>query len=434
MAMVLMLNGSAHENGNTAEALNEMAAVFKDEGIETKVFQIGNQAIYGCADCGYCEENGKCTFENDAVNEVAALLEKADGLIVASPEYFNSPSGTVLAFLDRLFRSARFDMGMKVGAGIVTGDSSDPAGSIDTLNQYFAIGGMKIASISFWGQNSDNNPDKKEPFWQVRQLARDVSSMIKALTAVTENGEEPDTDIEDMYKTDYTDGDFEQIIKRPTSVFILDEENPVFPDPRYASPTGLLAVGGGLSVEWLIAAYRKGIFPWTEEGLPMMWFCPKERFVLRPSDIHLSKRMAKFMRNHTVTLEVNRDFADAMHHCRAVREEKGEETWITDEVEELYLELWKAGYGYCAEAYIDGELAGGEYGIRIGKCLIAESAFSMLPDGSKMCMYLLAKKMEEDGDLLFDAQVYSEYLARMGFKSISYDEYVEIMNRGLQNS
>ena len=77
MAMVLMLNGSAHENGNTAEALNEMAAVFKDEGIETKVFQIGNQAIYGCADCGYCEENGKCTFENDTVNEVAALLEKA---------------------------------------------------------------------------------------------------------------------------------------------------------------------------------------------------------------------------------------------------------------------------------------------------------------------------------------------------------------------
>lgn len=430
MAKVLLLNGSAHPNGHTGEALHAMICVFEEEGIETKLYQIGNQAIRGCADCGSCGENGKCVFMDDPVNDVAAELEKADGLIVGSPEYFHSPSGTVLAFLDRLFRSALYDKERKVGACFVTGDGGDPAGCVDTLNQYFSISGMKIASVSFWEQKYGDDRKKKDPMEQPRKLAMAVSTMIKALTEPNENGEEPD--VPDMYSTDFTDLDSDQIRKRPVSVYILNEDQPEFPNPKYASPTGLLAVGGGLTVEWLIAAYRRGIFPWKEKGLPMMWFCPKDRFVLRPSEVHLSKRLAQFMKSHTVTLEVDRDFADTMHHCRTVREARGEESWINDEVEKIYIDLWKAGYGYSAEAYIDGELAGGEYGIRIGKCLIFESAFFTLPNGSKLCQYLIARKMEKDGDLLCDAQVYSECWAQMGFKFMPYDEYEDILNQGLQ--
>ena len=431
MAKIVLLNGSAHADGRTAEALNEMIRVFEEEGYESLPVQIGNQAIRGCADCGGCGESGKCIFQDDLLNDIAAEFETAVALIVGSPVTFNSPSGTLVSFLDRLFRSTSFSKKMKVGACVVTGDNCDLVGSIDTLNQYFALSGMKIASVPFWNHENGDAPDtEKDRLKQFRDLARRVTRMIRAISEVKETGEEPD--VRDEYVTDFSDGDFDQLRKRPINMFVLDDEKPEFPDPRFASQTGFLAVGGDITVEWLAAAYRRGIFPWSEDGLPLMWFCPKKRFVLRPSEIHLSKNLRRFMRSHTVTLEMNRDFADTMHHCREVRESKGDESWINDDVEKTYLGLWQAGYGFSAEAYIDGELAGGQYGVRIGRCLIGESAFSVLPNGSKLCMYLLARKMEEDGDLLCDAQVYSECWAQMGFSFMPYDDYMDIMNRGLQ--
>jgi leucyl/phenylalanyl-tRNA--protein transferase len=139
------------------------------------------------------------------------------------------------------------------------------------------------------------------------------------------------------------------------------------------------------------------------------------------------------MRKHKVTLSINRDFADTMHRCRAKWEFTEEGTWITDEVEEAYIAMWEAGYAYSTEVFVDGELAGGQYGIRIGRCLIGESMFSLQPDGSKMGLALLLRYAEEHGFLMFDCQVPSEFLVRMGAKTISYGEYMRLMKQGLQN-
>ena len=416
MASIILINGDPHSQGPAAEALNRMVQVFEEEGIETSVIRIGDRAIRGCTDCGACGESGICIFQDDPVNEAAAGLASADGLIVGCPAFFNSPGGTVLSFLDRLFRCASFPMDRKAAACVVAGSEGSPVSAMDTLNQYFALRNMKIASVSFWEQEEGGLPDA-DP---VRDLARRVSGMVKALAKEKEEGEP--AEIESDYETDFSDGDFEKLLKRPVSAFILDAEQPDFPDPAYASDTGLLAIGGKVNVEWLVAAYSRGIFPWTEEGLPLMWFCPRERSVIFPTELHISKNMAKFMRKHSVTLEVNRDFADTMHRCRAKREFTEEGTWITDSAEKLYMELNRAGYGYSAEAFVDGQLAGGLYGVRINRCYIGESMFSDMPDGSKMALALLIQTLEGQ-DVIIDTQVPSPYLRAMGARMISYDEY-----------
>lgn len=409
-----------------------MILVFREEGIETELIQVGSQAIRGCMDCGACAESGKCVFDSDPVNEIAAAFEAADALVVASPNYYNSPSGTVISLMDRLFRSTSFSKEAKVGACYVCGENSEsPAAVFDVLNQYFAFGGMKIASVSFWRQESGESPaDEAAGSGQAQDLARSVSRMVKALEAAAETEETPE--FEEEYVTSFVDGDFDQLRKRPVSMFFLDGRDPVFPDPRYGSDTGLLAVGGALKADWLKAAYSRGIFPWYDDGAPLMWFCPQNRFVILPSDLHVSKNMKSFMKKHTVTLELNRDFADTMHHCRMARESTEEGTWITDDVEKAYLAMWKAGHTFSAEAFVDGELAGGLYGIRVGRCLMGESMFSLQPNGSKMALTLLIQQTaESDGTLMFDCQEPSEYLVRMGGKTISYDEYMRLVRQGL---
>lgn len=418
MSKVILLNGSAHQNGHTAEALNKMIRIFNENGIESVLYQVGSQAIRGCMDCNSCQETGKCVFQDDAVNEVAAELETADGLIVGSPVYFNSPSGTILSFLDRLFRVISFPMDMKVGACVVTTESSGRMSSIDTLNQYFAMKGMKIASVSFWNQDLFNSSEES--------LAQNVSEMVKALSESKLNGSVPE--IEETYVTDFSEGDFEKLRKRPLSVFILNEETPIFPDPRYASETGLLAVGGDGTVEWLVEAYKRGIFPWTEEGLPLLWFAPSERFVLVPSELNVPKKIARLMRNHEVTLQLNRDFADTMHRCRTVREKKGTDTWIDDDVEQGYMALYDAGYAFSAEVFIDGELAGGCYGVKIDKCLSPESGFNLRNDGLKIAVIMLAKYMEEHDYRVINFQVPSSYLMPLGAKTVEYETFMRLMH------
>ena len=123
-------------------------------------------------------------------------------------------------------------------------------------------------------------------------------------------------------------------------VFQLDEKEISFPLPTLARDDGLLAIGGDLSLERLVLAYSNGIFPWFNEGEPILWWCPKERFVIRPSEVHISHSMRKFMKKHVVDFELDRDFADTMHRCRIKREFK-EGTWITDDMEKAYFRLFE---------------------------------------------------------------------------------------------
>ena len=189
MAKVILLNGSAKADGCTATALDEMIKVFHEEGVETEIIHIGNKDIRGCVSCGYCENNGKCVF-NDLVNEVAVKFEQADGLVVGSPVYYSSPNGTILSFMDRLFYSTSFSKQMKVGAAVVSARRGGNTASFDVLNKYFTISGMPVASSTYWNQvhgfTAEDVKKDLEGLQTMRNLARNMSFMIKAIADAKE--------------------------------------------------------------------------------------------------------------------------------------------------------------------------------------------------------------------------------------------------------
>ena len=216
-------------------------------------------------------------------------------------------------------------------------------------------------------------------------------------------------------------------------VYELEEGKVYFPKPELAEPDGLLAVGGDLCVDRLLLAYSNGIFPWYDSDQPILWWCPHERYIIRPGNIHISHSMRKFMRKHDITYTLDRDFADTMHRCRIKREFTGG-TWITDDMEKAYLELHKAGYATSVEGYIDGELAGGLYGVNIGKCFFGESMYSDLENGSKIALIALAGVLQQLGYLMIDCQFHTDHLESMGGEHISYAGYKELLGKGIEIS
>ena len=181
---VLIINGSPKEKGNTAIAIDEMVGVFKSEDIETEVLHIGNKAIRGCVACGQCGTIGKCAFD-DEVNEVALKLADVDGLVVASPVYYASANATLIAFLDRLFYSSKFDKTMKVGASVVVARRGGCSATFDELNKYFTISGMPVASSMYWNSVHGSAPgeakDDAEGLHTMRCLAKNMSFLIKSI-------------------------------------------------------------------------------------------------------------------------------------------------------------------------------------------------------------------------------------------------------------
>lgn len=184
MSNVILLNGSPHQSGCTATALDEMITVFESEGIETELIQVGSKDIRGCIACNHCHKTAKCVFD-DLVNEVAPKFEAADALVIASPVYYASPNGTILSFMDRLFYSTHFSKHMKVGASVVSCRRGGNTASFDVLNKYFTISGMPIASSTYWNQvhgfTAEDVKKDAEGLQTMRNLARNMSFMIKAL-------------------------------------------------------------------------------------------------------------------------------------------------------------------------------------------------------------------------------------------------------------
>ncbi len=213
-------------------------------------------------------------------------------------------------------------------------------------------------------------------------------------------------------------------------VFRLQKHEIYFPNPTLACDDGLLAVDGDLCVERLLLAYTHGIFPWYNPGDEILWWCPHERFVIFPKEIHISRSMKKYIKKHTFTVKVNRDFADTMHRCRAKRE-FAEGTWISDEMEEAYFALHQAGYAMSVEVFEEERLAGGLYGVVIGKCFFGESMFSEQENGSKIALTALAKMLDKEGFLLIDCQFHTEHLERMGGRFLSWEEYDGILKKGM---
>lgn len=216
-------------------------------------------------------------------------------------------------------------------------------------------------------------------------------------------------------------------------VYRLSEKEVSFPAQALAGDNGLLAVGGDLSTERLLLAYMNGIFPWYEPGDEILWWCPRERFIICPGEIHVSRTMKKFMKKHDIKLCINRDFRDTMHRCR-VKRELTEGTWISDDMEAAYFKLHKNGWAVSVEAYEDGELAGGLYGVSIGKCFFGESMFSERENGSKIALIALAQILEENGFLFIDCQFHTEHLESMGGKYVSWEEYYKMLKEGTDRS
>ena len=182
---VLLVNGSPRANSNTLLGLHEMQKIFEEQGIETEIFNIGNKDIRGCIACGRCGELGKCVFD-DAVNEFAAKLEKADGLVVGTPVYYAAPNATVQAFLQRLFYSSHFDKTMKVAAGFVCARRGGTTAAFDVLNKFFTISGMVMATSQYWNNIHGGAPGEAaqdaEGMQTLRVLARNMSFLIKSIS------------------------------------------------------------------------------------------------------------------------------------------------------------------------------------------------------------------------------------------------------------
>ena len=181
---VLLINGSPKVKGNTAFALEQMAEVFADQGIETELIQIGNKNIRGCIACGNCYKTGKCVFD-DEVNAVARKFEEADGMVVGSPVYYASANATLIAFLDRLFYSAHIDKRMKVGACVTVARRGGCSATFDELNKYFTISGMPVASSHYWNMIHGAAPGEAaqdaEGIATVRNLAKNMAFLMKSI-------------------------------------------------------------------------------------------------------------------------------------------------------------------------------------------------------------------------------------------------------------
>lgn len=210
------------------------------------------------------------------------------------------------------------------------------------------------------------------------------------------------------------------------TIYRLDERI-MFPYPEEADDDGLLAVGGDLSMRRLILAYENGIFPWYNPAEEKLWWCPKERFIIRPHKVHISKTMKRIMKSGEFKITIDNDFYGVISSCKEVRENE-EGTWITDEMREAYVNLFNNGFASSVEVYKDEKLVGGIYGVKIGKCFFGESMFSKVSNGSKMALITLCQKLKEDNFKFLDCQFHTDHLESMGGEPVKWEEFKEMLN------
>ncbi len=213
-------------------------------------------------------------------------------------------------------------------------------------------------------------------------------------------------------------------------IFDLDGTPPgtPFPDPALAEtdPDGLLAVGGDLSPQRLVNAYRQGIFPWYSAGQPILWWSPDPRMVLFPERLHLSRSLRKRLRRGTFEVTFDRDFGAVIRACAAPREDQGG-TWITEQMIEAYEGLHRLGLAHSVESWHQGELVGGLYGVALGSLFFGESMFSTMSDASKVAFVRLVRTLQSAGCPLIDCQVYTDHLASLGAEPIPRARFLELL-------
>ena len=214
-------------------------------------------------------------------------------------------------------------------------------------------------------------------------------------------------------------------------MYILNKEL-FFPPIKFAGEDGMFAIGGDLSTERLLLAYRSGIFPWYNEGEPICWYCPDPRFVLFPAELDISKSMNTVINSDRFSFTVNKAFDEVIKNCKTVYRKGQPGTWISDEIIEAYSQLHAQGYAHSAEAWSNDELVGGLYGIRMGKVFFGESMFNKQSNASKFAFIKYVQYLKKQDVQLIDCQVYTSHLQSFGAKMIERDYFLQLLN-GLIN-
>ncbi len=209
-------------------------------------------------------------------------------------------------------------------------------------------------------------------------------------------------------------------------IFQLTDEL-IFPDPTLAEKNGLIAIGGDLSADRLLLAYSQGIFPWYSEGEPPLWWFTDPRLVLFPEEFRVSKRLARTLRNSAFEVTFDKSFDRVISACADVRIANGEGTWISDEMKTAYNDLYRAGYAHSVECWLDGDLAGGLYGLAIGKIFFGESMFTKISNGSKAALVALVDHLKQQNFAAIDCQMTTQHLVSFGAREISGDEFRHLL-------
>ena len=202
-----------------------------------------------------------------------------------------------------------------------------------------------------------------------------------------------------------------------------------FPSPDEAEPSGLLAVGGDLSSDRILMAYQQGIFPWYEEGQPLLWWSPDPRLVLFPDKIHITRSLAKVLRNRPHQVQYDTHFAEVIDQCATTRAFEG--TWITGAMKRAYIQLHEQGFAHSIEVWEEDILVGGLYGISLGHCFFGESMFSKRSNASKVALVSLSKFAMEQGLRFIDCQVTTDHLLSLGAEEMRRKDFLEMLQQEL---
>ena len=216
------------------------------------------------------------------------------------------------------------------------------------------------------------------------------------------------------------------------SVYLLSDEL-IFPDPELSNEDGLLAVGGDLSVERLLLAYSNGIFPWYSKEPPILWWSPDPRMVLFPEKMKISKSLKSIINKNKFQVKFDVDFEKVIKCCADVCRKNGESTWITDDMINAYVNLHLEGFAHSVEAYYNGELVGGLYGVSLGKAFFGESMFHYMNDASKVALYLLVEKLKSLKFEFIDVQQDTKHLKSLGAELISRKVFLSILQKSLKH-
>jgi leucyl/phenylalanyl-tRNA---protein transferase len=215
--------------------------------------------------------------------------------------------------------------------------------------------------------------------------------------------------------------------RRRTPRLLLPGGEPAFPDPAESDCHGLIAIGGDLSIDRLLAAYRRGIFPWYDDSTPILWWSPDPRAVFDLDAPRPSRRLARTVRSGKFRVTFDAAFAEVVEACA----EREEGTWITREMKDAYLEMHRLGHAHSVEVWAGETLAGGVYGVALGGLFAGESMFTRVRDGSKVALNHLFAHLRERGYVLFDAQYLNAHTASLGGKEISREEYLARLGEAL---